>query len=220
MIVFLNEEHSYLSWIAHHHEGYVLDWRRQPTRQKPLVHRAQCDEIRHAKTKRTHWTTGHHLKACSLDLKELLSWAEQMGGKPVNCAVCAPTDNAVAAAQRQQPLTRLGKKIVDCVVERAVIHLDRGDQDYHVTVGEVAQALGKTPGQITSALRRLETDGYLRVPGDTGTGALTARLSVFPAPVAMRTLPAFEKMSKDRIQAELDQLTALQTSPRRQANHD
>ena len=60
MIIFLNEEGSYLSWVVHHPTGFVLDWLRKPTRKQPVIHRAKCSAIRRSKSKRTHWTTGRH----------------------------------------------------------------------------------------------------------------------------------------------------------------
>lgn len=104
-------------------------------------------------------------------------------------------------------MTRLGKEIVDAVVEAAVIHLDRQESGYTLTVGDVARTFDKTPGQITSPLLRLIEDGYLRVQGEVAAGKpLPANRQIYPTEDALRTLPAFETMPQRKIKAELDTL--------------
>lgn len=215
MLIFLDEERAYLSWVSHHHDGFVLDWLRKPTRKRPTLHRATCPEIRRSKSKRTHWTTGRHLKACSLDLEELTDWARaESGAEPVPCGACAPdhaasSEELAAAGSEDAHLTRLGEDIVDYVLEAAVIHLDLEDDGYSLTVGDVADYVDKTPGQVTPALLRLVTDGYLRVEGEVPPGAtLESARRVYPTEKALRTLPAFEKLSKRRIRGELKRLEA------------
>jgi hypothetical protein len=75
MILFLDEDRAYLSWVTHHRNGFVLDCNRKPTKHHLILHRAICPEIKHSATKTTHWTTGHHMKACSLNAEELKTWA-------------------------------------------------------------------------------------------------------------------------------------------------
>lgn len=211
MIIFLlGEDRAYLSWLAHHRNGFVLDWLRKPTKKKPTIHRASCEVVRTSKTRNTHWTTGRHIKACSLDLDELTTWAkDEAGGDPEFCDNCKPTDAATSVASSgDRHLTKLGKEIVDYVVEAAVIHLDRRDSDYHLTVGDIAECLEKTPAQISSALIRLATDGYLRVDERVEEAtSLSDACNVLPTSDALRTLPAFEKMPKQEVEAELEGLT-------------
>ena len=88
MIIFLDEEGAYHSWVTHHRPGYVLDWLRKPTKKRPVMHRATCELVRRSKTKRTHWTTGRHLKACALDAEELSAWAAAEGGDVEYCQTC------------------------------------------------------------------------------------------------------------------------------------
>jgi len=209
MVIFVNEERAYLSWLAHHRHGFVLDLLRRPTRKRPVVHRATCEEIKAAKSKRTHWTTGRHIKACSLDMDELLAWVEtESEGEPVYCEQCKPTDEAAShTATHERQLTKLGKDIVDYVVEAAVVCLDQG-AEYDASVGDVAAYLGKTPAQITTALVRLVDAGYLRIEGDfDAQNAVPGPRLIYPTTDALRTLPAFGQMSAGKVKAELEQLT-------------
>jgi hypothetical protein len=210
VIFLLDEDRVYLSWLAHHRNGFVLDWLRKPTKKTPMIHRAACAEIKTAKTKNTHWTTGRHVKVCSLDRDELVSWAkDESDGNPDDCELCKPADDTAAVTSASdRHLTKLGEEIIDYIVEAAVIHLDRQDSGYELTVGDVAQCLDKTPGQIPPALHRLAEDGYVRLnrAAEIGT-SLPDRCEVFPTADAMRLLPAFEKMSQRQVQAELENLT-------------
>jgi hypothetical protein len=210
VIFLLGDDRAYLSWLAHHRNGFVVDWLRKPTRKSPVIHRASCAEIKTAKTKHTHWTTGRHLKACSLDLDELVEWAKgESGGAPVPCGICTPADDSKSAEQPgDRHLTKLGKEIVDYVVEAAVIHLDQRDSDYHLTLGHIAAYLDKTAAQISSVLIRLATDGYVRIDQQIEQAtALPDDCQVYPTSDAMRTLPAFEKMPEPEVEAELEGLT-------------
>ena len=102
MILFLDEDRAYLSWVTHHRSGFVLDCHRKPTKHHLILHRAIRPAIKHSATKTTHWTTGHHMKACSLNADELKTWAhEQTGANAsgcVSCLVCSvslATENSI-----------------------------------------------------------------------------------------------------------------------------
>jgi hypothetical protein len=89
MIIFLNDERAYLSWVTHHRQGFVLDGKRKPTLGHLVAHRATCQEIKSGCSRHTHWTTGSKLKACSLDRTELEAWAmEETGASPKDCPKC------------------------------------------------------------------------------------------------------------------------------------
>lgn len=150
------------------------------------------------------------MKACSLDWAELASWAiVESSVDPETCVLCKPADEAAPVSmQGDRHLTKLGKDIVDYVVEAAVIHLDLHDSGYDVTVDDIANCLGKTPGQISPALMRLADDGYVRIGGKADSGASSpVDSNVFPTADALRMLPAFEKMADGEVEAELDSLT-------------
>lgn len=214
MVIFLDEEHGYLSWIGHHRDAYVIEGLRRPTRKAPTLHRAECSQIRSAGSKRTHWTTGRRLKACASDRDELIAWSErEYGQPPVECPQCHPSSQQPLAplppAERDHSLTPLAKEIVDFVVEAAVIQLDREEPDYDLTIGGLATALDKTPGQITSTLLHLVENGYLRIAGNSVSGrALPKGRGVFPTAAALRTLPAFTELSRRAIEKELGRLSA------------
>jgi hypothetical protein len=212
MIIFLNEDRAYGSWLARHRKGFVLDWLRKPTRTQPSLHRATCGEIR-GPTKRSHWTTGRHLKACSLDRQELTDWAQrECGREPNSCDQCQPhevicAEGLAASDGHPRPLTKQGGDIVDYVLDVALIYLGQGDRGYHLTVGDLAAYLGKTRAQITPAIVRLLEDGYLRANGELVPGAALPRQQVvFPTVLAMRILPAFENVPEEEIEAELARL--------------
>ncbi len=77
-----------------------------------------------------------------------------------------------------------------------------------MTVGDIAECLDKTPGQVAPALIRLAEDGYLRLGKEPEGGtSLPVDCGVVPTSDALRMLPAFEQMSKQKVEAELEGLT-------------
>ena len=119
MILFLDEDRAYLSWVTHHRNGFVLDCNRKPTKHHLMLHRATCPEIKHSATKTTHWTTGHHMKACTLNAEELKAWAhEQSGANPSGCVSCLVTDPSRPVDQPIH-LTKLDQEILSFVLEVA-----------------------------------------------------------------------------------------------------
>lgn len=209
MIVFLDEETAYFSWVTHHREGFVLDALRRPTHKRPTLHRATCGEVRTASGKRSHWTTARHLKACSLKPGELIAWAEaEYGHPPDDCPQCRPGDAPRKQARQERVrLTKLESEIVDHVVERVAIELDRDEPHYEATVRSVAEYLDKTPRQIAPALLRLVEQGYLRIEGaPAGRKSLPGRCGVFPTAAALRTLPAFAKAPRRTLDAVFKRL--------------
>jgi hypothetical protein len=215
MIVFINEERPYLSWLARHPLGFVADCLRRPTKKQPVLHRAGCSEVKQSRTKKTHWTTSRHVKACSLDLVELTGWLrDEYDADPAHCAICRPEPGSRAnaprgAAAERDHLTKLGKEIVDCVLEIAVVRLDGGVPHYTLTLADVAELLGKTPRQLTAALVRLIADEYLAmdeklVPDED----MSADHTVYPTTKALRTLPAFQDMKFRDVEEERRRLLA------------
>lgn len=205
MVIFVDEDRAYRSWLAHHRHGYVLDGYRRPTRQAPVAHAASCELIQPAKGKKSRGTGGRHYKACALDLAELLAWAEaEAEHAPRLCEACRPNEGTPAAEPRR--LTPLGKDVVDYVVDVAVLCLDER-RAYRLTVGDIATYLAKTPGQLRQSLQRLVEDGYLRPEGpyDAAQGLATRR-RVFPTALALRTLPYYQHLPPRKVKAELAQL--------------
>ena len=207
MIIILNDDPVYVSWLRRHRGGFVLDTRRKPSKRNTMLHRASCPQIRKSKTKRTHWTTGGRLKACSEVRDELAQWArDQIGAEPQVCSTCDPTGDDSPAAQHgdaDHPLTKLENDIVSAVVESAVIHLDN-ELEYRLTVGDVASYLSKTPGQISAAVLRLVADQMLELEQGSGGGdSLLTTQRLLPTASSLGSVPAFAKMDSDKLHSEL-----------------
>jgi hypothetical protein len=207
LIIYLDDDGPYLSWVTHHHHGFVIDWLRPPTRRHPIAHRATCKKIRVAKSKKkTHWTTGRRLKACSEDLGKLLAWAEEASGHAADfCELCAPQQEPRQDEDtNHKRLTKLEKQVLEYVLEIAVIYLDNLDLSYELTVGDIADCLDKTAGQIAAAMFQLIAGGYLRLhPAITEQTDVRSEQRAFPTSKALRMEPAFEKMSEQEIEQEL-----------------
>jgi hypothetical protein len=204
VILFLDEDRAYLNWTAHHRAGFVLDCLRHPIKAHLVLHRATCPEIKHAASKRTHWTTGKHMKACSLDVEQLKAWSsDQAGHEPNDCPQCTPQQEIEVEIH----LTKLDRHILDYVLEIASIHVDGTDYDYSLTVGMVARCFGKTEGQLMSALRRLVDDELLAITGKAKHGdMLPSHCGVLPTVKAFRTIAAYAEMDDEQIQLELRKL--------------
>jgi hypothetical protein len=210
VIIILNDDPVYVSWLRRHRSGFVLDTRRKATARNTMLHRASCAQIRKPTTKRTHWTTGGRMKACSEVRDELTEWAsEQIGRVPNSCRLCDPTGDDSPAAKAsghgpaERPLTKLENDIVSAVVESAVIHLDN-NLEHQMTVADVARYLSKTPGQISAALQRLHSAQILELEQDLTSGdSLTPTLRVLPTAKSLRSVPAFATISADKLQDEL-----------------
>lgn len=207
MIVFVREDAAYRAWVARHRGGFVLDWRRDARRGPPRLHRADCADVRPPAGRRTLATSGSRARACALDPAELSEWARgDIGRAAVACERCTPDTarppTATTAARDDPRPTRLGREIVDTVVEAAVIHLDRRDGGYRWTVAGVARAVGKTPAQIRTTVERLIADGLLEGGGEP----MSANTPLFPTARSLRTLPAFATVADEQLEAELADL--------------
>ncbi len=208
MILFLDEDRAYLNWVTHHRRGFVLDCHRKPTKRHLMLHRTTCPDIKHSATKATHWTTGQHMKACSLDAEELKTWArEQTQIDATECPGCMvaheshPTDHPLH-------LTKLGQEILSFVLEIAALNLDDDTGTYWLSVGMVAKCLDKTPAQLSPALHRLVDDGMLTTTERIRAGEpLSVTCRLFPTVPALKTIPAFQERSDEEIEIELRTLT-------------
>lgn len=208
MILFLNEDRAYLYWVTHHRSGFVLDCHRKPTKNHLTLHRANCPAIKHSATKTTHWTTGQHMKACSLDAEELKAWAnDQVGIEPNSCDACQvipephPPDHPLH-------LTKLGQDILSFILEIAALNLDDDTGTYWLSVGMVAKCLDKTPAQLSLALHRLVDDGMLTTTERLKPSeAPSVNCRVFPTVLALKTVTAFQERSDEELEIELKTLT-------------
>ena len=208
MIIFLNDDRAYLSWIAHHRRGYVIDGRRKPKLGHLLLHKATCGEIKSAPSRRTHWTTGAKLKACCLDRLELETWAdEETGGALAHCQNCQPTSEQLATEPVH--LTRLARDVLDYVLDAALIHMEHEYPPYRLTVSDIAACFGKTHGQISPVLRHLIDGGFVSVVGKfSNDSPIPLKHIVLPTAAALRTLEAFRDETDAALQVELGKLHA------------
>jgi hypothetical protein len=226
MIIFLHDDRAYLSWIAHHRQGFVLDGRRKPKLCQLILHRATCQEIKSARPRHSHWTSGRKLKACGMDRAELQEWAvEETGASAAHCPTCEPASEALADGDCKVHLSKLAADILEYIVEAALIHFEVQQPPYRLTVADIAACFAKTPGQISPALHRLLAGGFVVTPGYRPTAAaIPAKRMVLPTIVAMRTLTAYKNESDSSIQKELvklkpDEATRVAVFDRRGAIH-
>jgi hypothetical protein len=208
MIIFLNDDRAYLSWVTHHRQGFVLDGKRKPKISHLVVHRATCGEIKSAASRRVHWTTGGKLKACCLDRAELETWvAEETGVAAGQCPACEPQVETPPNGDGHIHLSKLPSEILEYILEAALIHFEVEQPPYRLTVADIAACFGKTPGQISPALHRLLESGMVVVPGHKNTAAtITPKRIVLPTVAAIRTIEAFRSDSDSTIEGELAKL--------------
>jgi hypothetical protein len=210
MIIFLNDDPAYRYWVTHHRHGFVLDGKRKPKLGHLVIHRANCQEIKSAFSRRNHWTTGPKLKACCLNRAELEAWTvDETGTPPEYCPTCEPQNESIACGDGHVHLSKLANEILEYVLEAALIHFEIERPPYHLTVGDIAACFAKTPGQIAPALQRLLETGFVIIQGHVGTAAtIPPQRVVLPTVAALRTLEAFQAESDSTIQNELAKLEA------------
>jgi hypothetical protein len=210
MILYLDEDRAYLSWVAHHRRGFVLDGKHKPRLSHLMLHRATCPAIKSAPSRRFHWTTGAKLKACSLNREELAAWvAEQTAAPLTRCAECRPDSDAEPVTGGNTRPSRLAREILDYVLDAAVIHLEHEYPPYRLTVGDIAACFAKTPGQLAAAIHRLVEDGLLAIRGSyAGNRALSPKQVVLPTVLALKTLEAFQNESDAAVSSEIGRLEA------------
>jgi hypothetical protein len=129
----------------------------------------------------------------------------EYGMKPASCPTCA----AVQTAHESHHLTRLGRDILDYVLDVAIIHLEPDARPYRLTVADVAQCLRKTPRQMTSAFDRLIEEGYLTISDSRPRASEPfTRSLVHPTAAALRTLEYFAGCDPRSVEADIARLHA------------
>jgi hypothetical protein len=214
MIIYLDEERAYVSWHTRHHDdGFVLDALRKPTQRNMVVHRASCPLMKTNPRRRSHWTTGQHLKACSASLEDLIMWARNAtGSDPRVCPECRPDREAMASGPAKQKatqvrLTKLGRGIVSHVLDVAILYLDGMATEYDLTIQDLAHAFDRTVARVISSTRRLITHGLIEVdPPTTDQAPLMDKTLVYPTARALRDVPDFADMSQSELETELSKL--------------
>jgi hypothetical protein len=152
-----------------------------------------------------HWTTGRHLKACSLSPEELISWAEEeYGGEPSYCGDCTAGEERTPSPAAAHDLTKLEREVLDCVLDSAVIHLDNGDDDYDLTMAGLADRLGRSVARISGPVRLLIVHNLLETDRDMAP----SRQRIYPTVAGLRSLSTFEAASDAALEKELECLHA------------
>ena len=200
MILYLDEEKAYRHWVTHHRKGFVLSGRNRFQPRDLILHRATCSEVKGAAKGRTHLTSGNHWKACALQSQELVDWASGWEQVPSSCEVCCPLDAAIAEPEEIH-LSKLGRDILEYVLEAAVIHFDEDSLPYRLCAGDIAECFASTVGHMSPAFRRLFEEGLLVTNGSPKH--LTPRKKIFPTLLALRHLPELAESSEAELQKEL-----------------
>lgn len=214
MIIFLNDDRAYLSWVRSHRGGYVLEARRKGHNR--LVHRSTCEAVRSGKHR--HWTTGQQLKACSMSLTEIVDWVRDTSGCELPCCEdCRPEADLPADAGEHADeavhLTPLADHILNYVVETAIVHLTNSAARYRLTVGEVSECLHKTPAQLAQALRRLLEGDFITASRPLRRdGTLAESTGIWPTPAALRTVDGYATYSDQELHSEVERLQARRPS--------
>lgn len=81
-VKFVNDEASYLWWVAQYHDGYVLNTEAHPKANYLMLHRAFCTNAKDAhRWEPGAFTERGYIKVCALDPRELEAWARQAVGQ-------------------------------------------------------------------------------------------------------------------------------------------
>jgi AraC-like DNA-binding protein len=123
--------------------------------------------------------------------------------EPAACSTCA----IAASPHEHQHLTRLGRDILDYVLDVAIIHLEPDARPYHLTLADVAQCLRKTPRQLRATFDRLVEEGYLTIGPSPGRDSLDRR-PIHPTAAALRTLEYFATCDAQSVEADIARLHA------------
>jgi hypothetical protein len=214
MIIYLDEERAYVSWHTRHHEsGFVLDALRRLTQRNMVVHRASCPKMKTNPRRRSHWTTGQHLKACSESFEELTTWAQNAtGSKPRLCPDCQPGHEADASEPDDKKvahvrLTKLGREIVSHSLDVAILYLDGMATDYELTLRDIAQTFDRTVSRVISSTQRLIAHGLIEAsPPVTDRAPLSDDTLIYPTAKALRDVPDFATLSQGELETELRKL--------------
>ncbi|MEA3254926.1 MAG: hypothetical protein U9Q22_03720 [Candidatus Altiarchaeota archaeon] len=86
---YIDDDGGYLDWVSTNPTGFVVNCHRQPSPKYLILHKATCGTI--STPKRSNWTTITYIKICSLDKKELETWAQrEISGNLKPCQICNP----------------------------------------------------------------------------------------------------------------------------------
>ena len=202
MIIFLDEDKAFRYWVTHHRQGFVLSGRDRYQPHGMTLHRASCSQTK-AASARTRLTRGNQWKACALLPEELTAWASGWKLDPGICQDCRPLD-AAGTEPAEIHLSKLGREILEYVLEAAIIHFDEESLPYRLFAGDIADCFGSTVGHLSPAFRRLFEQGMLTTTGSTKH--LTPRKKIFPTVLALQELPELAGSSEAELEGQLRKL--------------
>jgi len=92
---FRDDDDGYLSWIANHPDGYVINIVRGHTPAGARIHRADCWTVSRPGGRGASWTEGQYVKICADRFSDLEHWAAIMVPGPIDtCQTCSPASTS------------------------------------------------------------------------------------------------------------------------------
>jgi hypothetical protein len=97
-IEFRDDDDGYLTWLAAHQGGYVINIARSHNASQARLHLASCRTIGNQTSMGSTWT-GPYVKVCSEHRSEVEQWAAETVGQYIDpCGTCCPSGVAARAA--------------------------------------------------------------------------------------------------------------------------
>lgn len=91
MVTFDRDDEAYVSWLAVHPHGFVINAHRKPQPDYLIPHRATCVFISRTAEPPVRWTTSDYIKVCAETDAELAEWCRSEGGGNLQpCGKCHP----------------------------------------------------------------------------------------------------------------------------------
>jgi len=106
VIIFIEEDETYLHWVDDNRAGFVINTRRRPSPDYVVLHRTICPQI--STTTRTNWTTNEYVKICSTEIEQLQAWAKELGGDIKPCGFCCRDFKASVRPDVAPPFVSVG----------------------------------------------------------------------------------------------------------------
>lgn len=171
---FVDDDQSYLAWVASNPEGYVINIQRSLNPTTARLHTAGCRTIQNS-TRGGPWT-GPYVKICAVSLVDLETWAlQQVGAEIRSCGVCHPkrisTVPLKVVQETRQPLQKkrspgpgskssdfdlnldAGLRRLDVWSERRLQYNEKPETKVlKAAIGDAISSLQAKPGEILSAV--------------------------------------------------------------------
>ena len=91
MVTFDRDDEAYVTWLAAHPHGFVINAHRTPQPDYLMLHRATCAFISRTAEPPVRWTTSVYIKVCADTIAELTEWSRTVdGGTLQPCGKCCP----------------------------------------------------------------------------------------------------------------------------------